>query len=162
MRKILSIDSSKGSILYRPTKNLTKVTESDIKLMHEMVAIMQKHEGVGLAANQIGESKSIFVFINMSDAEKPRIEAIINPAMEWQSKETEPSLEACLSLPGRSFIVERSSQIRLRHGLKQEKLLELKGLSARIAAHESSHLDGILVSDVADNEVSITENVVTL
>src|SRR5919199_5138622 len=68
--------------------------ESLERLAEDMKRIMRENEGVGLAANQIGLLKRIFV-ASLEDQEY----AIVNPVVEERSEETEKETEGCLSLP---------------------------------------------------------------
>jgi peptide deformylase len=118
-------------------------------LAEEMLATMRKHEGVGLAANQVGRLKRILVAA-LEDEEF----VLVNPVLEESAETTEKEPEGCLSIPGIQVEVERSTQIRV---LAQDAAgapleLEASGLLARILQHEIDHLDGVLILDRTDRE----------
>jgi peptide deformylase len=116
------------------------------QLVGRMTRLMQQARGVGLAANQVGVLRRVFIFQAEEDDEP---QALVNPTIVDRSDETEPDDEGCLSLQGVLIPVERALRIRLEardeHGEPVE--LELEGLSARVAQHELDHLDGVLIVD---------------
>lgn len=119
------------------------------RLAGEMLVSMREHEGVGLAATQVGRLKRIFV-AGLEDEEY----AIVNPVIESHSGETETDTEGCLSLPGVQVEVERLVGITVS-GYDPEgnvTRFEVTGLLARIMQHEIDHLDGITILDRTDRE----------
>ena len=116
-----------------------------------MGAIMNDALGVGLAAPQVGLSQRLLVYRVGHDA--PLI-AVVNPEVEWSSKEEEPLEEGCLSLPGVHVDVDRAIHVRVRaqdeHG--DPRLIEASGLEARVLQHEIDHLNGVLILEHASRE----------
>ena len=102
--------------------------------------------GVGLAANQVGVLKRMFVFQPTAEDE-PR--AMVNPEIVERSDETEPDDEGCLSMQGVLVPVERNLRVTIeaRDLDGEEVRLELEGMSARVVQHELDHLDGTLIID---------------
>jgi peptide deformylase len=102
--------------------------------------------GVGLAANQVGVLRRVFV-LQAADDEEPRV--LVNPEIVERSDENETDEEGCLSLQRVSIPVERSLRVRIeaRDAEGHPVELELEGLSARAAQHEVDHLDGVLIVD---------------
>jgi peptide deformylase len=123
--------------------------ESLERLAEEMFRIMREAEGAGLAANQIGRLKRIFVAA-FEDEEF----AIVNPKLEFLGEETETDVEGCLSIPGIGVEVERPLSVKLTgQDLKGEPLeVDAEGHLARIFQHETDHLDGVLMLDRTDRE----------
>jgi peptide deformylase len=119
------------------------------RLAEEMFRIMHEAEGAGLAANQIGRLKRIFV----AEFEDERY-AIVNPKIEALGEETATDAEGCLSIPGVGVEVERPAAVKLTgQDLKGEPIeMEAEGHLARIFQHETDHLDGILMLDRTDRE----------
>jgi peptide deformylase len=109
------------------------------RLMHDAL-------GIGLAATQVGVMHRLLVY--RVDPEAP-VAVVVNPVLEWASKEREPLEEGCLSLPGVLVEVERPIHVRVR--AKDERgedlLIEASGLEARVLQHEMDHLDGVLILD---------------
>lgn len=109
-------------------------------------------QGVGLAANQIGVLKRVFLMT----LPNKKIEAIINPEIIKIYPKTmaglpeeQRFLEGCLSFPGYYGLVDRPVKIKVRYqtetGARRERLL-IKPYSIYFQ-HEADHLDGILFTD---------------
>jgi peptide deformylase len=123
--------------------------ESLPRLASEMLVSMREHEGVGLAATQVGRLKRIFV-AGLEEDEY----AIVNPVIESRSEATETDTEGCLSLPGVQVEVERSVAVSVS-GYAPDGAsvkVETEGLLARIMQHEIDHLDGITILERTDRE----------
>jgi peptide deformylase len=118
-------------------------------LAEEMLATMREHEGVGLAANQVGRLKRILVAA-VEDEEF----VLVNPVVKESAATTEKELEGCLSIPGIQVEVERPTQIMVsaQDASGNPRELEASGLLARILQHEIDHLDGVLILDRTDRE----------
>lgn len=125
-------------------------------LINDMYDTMDAAHGVGLAANQIGVGKRLFVY-DCADARNRstrRRGVVINPVLETSEiPETMPDPEdddeGCLSVPGESFPTGRADWARVT-GLDADGnpiTLEGTGLFARMLQHETGHLDGFLYID---------------
>jgi peptide deformylase len=111
-----------------------------------MIEVMHDALGVGLAATQLGVMHRLLVFQAGQDATPT---ALVNPEIEWLSKETVLAEEGCLSLPRVVVDVDRPLHARVR-GVDtggEPILLEASGLEARVLQHEIDHLDGVLILD---------------
>ena len=119
------------------------------RLAQDMLRIMRENEGVGLAANQIGRLKRIFVA-----AYEDQEFVVINPVVEWSSESTERDEEGCLSLPGTRVEIERPYAVTVtgKDTSGTTVRLEAEGLLARIFQHEIDHLNGVLILDRTDLE----------
>jgi peptide deformylase len=111
-----------------------------------MGGLMNDALGVGLAAPQIGLSQRLLVYRVGQDA--PLI-ALVNPEIEWTSKDEEPAEEGCLSIPGIAVDVERPVHVRVRaqDETGAARVVEASGLEARVIQHEIDHLNGVLILD---------------
>ncbi len=111
-----------------------------------MGRLMSEGMGIGLAATQIGAVRRILVYRVEHDS---AINALVNPVLEWSSKQDEWMEEGCLSLPGVHVDVERPIHVRVRaqDELGETIVLEASGLEARVVQHEIDHLDGTLILD---------------
>jgi peptide deformylase len=109
------------------------------RLMHESI-------GVGLAAPQAGVSHRLLVYRTEPDSP---VQALVNPEIEWTSRDKELGEEGCLSLPGVHVEVERPVHIlvRARDGDGEPVVVEASGFEARVIQHEVDHLDGVLILD---------------
>ena len=112
----------------------------------EMGRIMHDSLGIGLAANQVGRLRRVLVYRVEEDSP---LQALINPVLEWSSKDEEWFEEGCLSLPRVHVDVERSVHVRVRaqDPTGAEIVVEASGLEARVIQHEMDHLDGTLILD---------------
>ncbi len=116
-----------------------------------MAGLMHDALGIGLAAPQLGIAQRLLVYRLGPDA--PLI-ALINPEIEWQSRDADVLEEGCLSLPGVQLDIERPLHVRV-HARDEEgdvRSIEASGLEARVIQHEMDHLDGVLILDRADRE----------
>ncbi len=123
--------------------------ESLERLAEDMKRIMRENEGVGLAANQIGRLKRIFVA-----AYEDEEYAIVNPVIEERSEASEKDIEGCLSIPEIRVEVERSCAVTVsgKDPSGTPVRVEAEGVLARIFQHEIDHLDGVLILDRTDRE----------
>jgi peptide deformylase len=136
-------------VLKSRAKEVENFDDSLSRLAAEMLATVRDHEGVGLAANQIGQLKRLLV---ASVEEEEYV--IVNPVLEKISPETEKDTEGCLSLPDVQLEIERPYSVTVSGYTPEGESLELdlEGLVARIIQHELDHLNGILILDRADAE----------
>ncbi len=149
---ILRIRLYGDPILRAPTKPVDEVTDETRKLIQDMMETMRKADGVGLAAPQVGVSKSIIVARNPENASLPTGQAgeiaLINPEI-LESEGEIVAEEGCLSFPKITSEVRRTRRI-IVEGLNPqgEKIrVEEVDLMARIIQHEIDHLKGILFID---------------
>ena len=114
------------------------------RLVERMQALMAEARGIGLAGNQAGVLRRVFVF-QIEDEDEPR--AAVNPAIVAPSEELETADEGCLSMQGVLVPVERPSAVTLEAHDAEGKpyRLDLEGLAARVVQHEVDHLDGVLI-----------------
>ena len=100
--------------------------------------------GVGLAANQIGYNKRIFVINFNGD-----LRTFINPIIS-QVKGFTLNRESCLSLPGKSFIRPRHNEVMVIYQtpLGKTESRKIVGLAAYVFQHELDHLDGLTLADI--------------
>ncbi len=140
---LLPIHLLGSPVLREASAPVAEVTEEVRRLVDDMFETMDAAEGVGLAANQIGQAVRVAVV----DADGERF-AMINPMIvEASGKASEE--EGCLSIPEVYAEVTRPERVVLeatgRDGARYR--LEAEGLKARAIQHEIDHLDGILFLD---------------
>ena len=146
------------------------LTPGDIKhvvvqqLIDDMIDTMIEYHGVGLAAPQVHEGLRIFVGILDSptpegrDDVEPEPIAVINPEIAAIGDEVVEDWEGCLSIPDIRGRVPRAREIRLHGADRRGERLELRlqDFPARVAMHETDHLDGILFFDRMTSFQSLT------
>lgn len=148
-----------NEILRAKSKLVDKVDKKIKKLIVDMVDTLEKAEGLGLAAPQVGTNKRIILTRLYYGTDDEMVIVLINPKIVTSSSEKEFGEEGCLSIPGVYKPVKRNKSIHLEFmDLKgATQALEFEGLNARIIQHEIDHLDGVLFVDLVDNGGS-TEN----
>jgi len=114
--------------------------------IERMGRLMHDSLGIGLAAPQAGVAHRVLVYRVEPDSP---IQAVVNPDIEWSSRDEEIAEEGCLSLPGVHVEVARPLHIRVRaqDAYGEEVVIEASGLEARVIQHETDHLDGVLILD---------------
>ena len=108
---------------------------------------MYQERGIGLAANQVGYSRKIFVMDVSNEKENPQV--FINPVITTKNNIKMGDMEGCLSCPGIEVKVKRSVSVNLEwlceHGKEQHKTFY--HLPSRVVQHEMDHLNGKLIID---------------
>ena len=150
-------------ILRAKGKRIEKIDERIRELTQNMIETMHAANGVGLAAQQVGEALQLTVLdvsqvedrpstmkLNAEDvdpkAAMPLV--LINPELQLTG-ETELATEACLSFPEITGGIERAKSViaRARTLDGSEIEIEASGLLGRAIQHEVDHLNGILFID---------------
>ena len=120
------------------------------KLIDDMIETMHEYRGVGLAAPQVHEDLRLFVgLLEESPGDDSEPIALINPEITPLSEEKADGREGCLSIPEIYGTVPRYVDIAVKALDRAGKPIELKlkGFPARVAQHETDHLDGVLFLD---------------
>ena len=125
------------------------VTDEIRKLAAEMLELMYKADGVGLAAPQVGKNIRMFV---ADDGSGPGV--FINPQITGTAQELADFEEGCLSVPGVYEKVTRPACVRIQAQDEngRRRVVQAEGFLARILQHEYDHLDGVLFIDHIDPE----------
>ena len=129
-----------------PANLLPQFTDIRAAVVKEMRAIMHQHNGVGLAAPQVGVLTRIFIWNTTGNPSDDQ--AIVNPELvelsgeEWQD-------EGCLSLPKVAVSVKRATSSKLVGYTVDGHQIHYAGNRAltRIWQHELDHLNGVLMID---------------
>lgn len=114
--------------------------------IEDLVDTLYDHGGgIGLAANQIGILRRIFV-VDLGDEDGLRV--FVNPEILEQAGE-QSMKEGCLSIPGVRGEVKRPAKIKVKAQNEQGEffVLEAEDLLAVCICHEMDHLDGVLFTD---------------
>lgn len=153
---ILPITLCGDEILRKKSKKVSEANNKVIGLISDMFETMRNANGIGLAANQVGSNKSIFIVDISPIEEYEDVSPIvfINPKIVEESEETISFEEGCLSIPDLRAEVIRPEKITIEYqdaNLKKQTL-EADELLARVIQHEYDHLQGILFTDLVDEE----------
>lgn len=143
--KILDVRHYGDSILRDRARSIKEINDEVRQLAVDMTATMVAKDGVGLAANQVGQLKRLIV---LDIGQGPMV--LVNPKILDKSKKREALEEGCLSLPGLSVKVRRPCKINLEYfQLSDGRRIKLlaEGILARVILHEIDHLDGVLLID---------------
>lgn len=159
----LSILQYGDPILRAKGKRIEPIDNGISELAANMIDTMQAANGVGLAAQQIGEAIQLTVLdvsqvedrpstmkLNGTDVEPASVMplVLVNPQVEL-GREIEPGTEGCLSFPEVTGEIDRAKSISVRaQNLDGEPIvIETTGFLARAIQHEVDHLNGILFID---------------
>ena len=134
--------------LREPTSEVKfPLSEEDQTILDQMLDTMYRNNGIGLAANQVGYSRRIFVMDVGPSKSNPMF--FINPVVEKRAKEKLTEEEGCLSCQKQLIKVKRPIYVGLkwfcRHGEEQYKTFY--HLAALVVQHEMDHLNGKLIID---------------
>jgi peptide deformylase len=154
---ILPITIYGDKILKDKTKPVNDIDSNMIKIIKNMFATMHNANGIGLAANQVGIDRSLFV-IDLSDVEgyeKLKPVVMINPRIVLLSDEKVPMEEGCLSVPSLRAEVIRPKMVKINFydTDMKEQSVEADELYARVIQHEYDHLFGKFFTDRLSDEL---------
>jgi peptide deformylase len=119
------------------------------ELEKAMCEFMIGSNGIGLAANQIGITKRVFVMGSNNISGFPTPFAVFNPKIIEASAEIVLDQEGCLSYPGLFLTVKRPSWIIAEYQNAKGDVIEARfeGYLAKCFQHELDHLDGVCFVD---------------
>jgi peptide deformylase len=137
-------------VLRRKARPVKGTSPELVRFAADMVATMRTAEGVGLAANQVGDLRRIIVVDTgaMDEPETDRALVLLNPEIIEEVGEcTMP--EGCLSIPNIREEVTRPETIRVRYRDLEftEQVITADGLLSRVIQHELDHINGVLFVD---------------
>ena len=159
-------------ILRAKGRRIEKIDERIRQLTRDMIETMHAANGVGLAAQQVGEALQLTVLdvsqvedrpstmkLNGKDVD-PRTAMpliLINPEIKLAG-ETEFATEACLSFPEISGQIERAKSVIAHAQTLEDGRIEIEasGLLGRAIQHEVDHLNGVLFIDRMNSAVKAT------
>ncbi len=124
--------------------------DGDAKALEKsMIDFMIENKGIGLAANQIGISKRVFVMGSNNIEGFPTPFALFNPVIKEASSELVLDEEGCLSYPGLYLKVKRPSWILAEYQDSEGNTHEIKvdGYISKCFQHELDHLNGVCFVD---------------
>ncbi len=150
-------------ILRAKGARIEEITDEIRQLAGAMLETMEKAQGVGLAAQQVGHALQLAVLDVTVAEERPSIMwmdgkevdiaewspmVLINPELQL-GKEREFDTEGCLSFPNLVADIQRPATVRAKAQLLDGRVIEFEaaGLLARALQHEVDHLHGILFID---------------
>ena len=143
---LLNILKEGDPTLRKVSRKVEKITPRILTLLDDMHETLDKAEGIGLAAPQVGVLRRI-VIVEIGDKRF----AMINPEI-IETRGVQEELEACLSVPELYGRVKRPAWVKVRAADRNGNVYEAEGdgLLARCFCHETDHLDGVLYIDKAE------------
>jgi peptide deformylase len=119
------------------------------QLENDMIEFMLANNGIGLAANQIGIAKRVFVMGSHNIDGFPLPFAVFNPVIKEASSELVLDEEGCLSYPGLFLKVKRPSWVVAEYQDSQGTVKEIRvdGYLNKCFQHEFDHLNGVCFVD---------------
>lgn len=147
-RSLLEIMVFGNPVLTEKAKEIQNIDGDLCLLAKNMIHTMHAAPGIGLAAPQVNRSVKL-ITIDLSVGEKEEdVIILLNP--EILSSDGEDIMEeGCLSVPEINEKVSRPTRVVVK-GIDidgNEKIIESRGLLARVLCHEIDHLDGKLFID---------------
>ncbi|MCZ2523480.1 peptide deformylase [Streptomyces sp. SCUT-3] len=136
-------------VLTAPCAPVTVFDDRLARLVEDMFATMYAADGVGLAANQIGEGVRVFVHDCPDDEDRRHLGYVVNPRLVEADGVVVAGTEGCLSLPGvRASTPRYDRAVVVGQDLSGAPVrVEGTGFFARCLQHECDHLDGGLFTD---------------
>jgi peptide deformylase len=118
-------------------------------VLEEMLLLMRIHQGIGLAAPQVGITQRLFV----AEIDGYPI-CVVNPAIVARSG-SDRMAEGCLSLPGLHVDIQRDRRVEVQgfDAQGRKRSYHVEGLWARVMQHEVDHLDGVLICDNVHRDI---------
>jgi peptide deformylase len=160
---ILPILEYGDPVLRAKGKAIEQIDDRIRELVANMIETMHAANGVGLAAQQIGEALQLTVLDISPVEDRPSMLkldgtdvdpktamplVLINPEIELRGA-TEAGIEGCLSFPEITGDIERAKSVIVRSQTLEGGTIEIEasGFLARAIQHEGDHLNGILFID---------------
>lgn len=165
VRRVIRIDNEEEKKILKSKSVRVKQFDKGLQaLVEDMIETMREHNGVGLAAPQIGVLRRVVVIeqpaIEEEQPDGTRIEVepaklfvMVNPEITEASEERFTMLEGCLSLPGWYGEIPRPTWVTIKYQDVHGKEHRIKKADAtgyrvgRMAQHEIDHLDGVLFTE---------------
>ena len=158
-KKSLTMKYLGEACLHQKAARIEEITDDIRSLGEAMLELMYKHDGVGLAAPQVGISLRL-VTLDVPEPKEPGMPlspgerellpqmpmVLVNPEIESFSAVTEVGEEGCLSVPKLYAPVERPVSVVLKTTLLDGRQIRVDcgGFLARALQHELDHLDGVV------------------
>lgn len=156
---LLNIHFYGDPVLRKRCEPVSEITDEIRQLAKDMIETMDKNNGAGLAAPQVGRAIRMFVlrdYIVQEDGSwtltEPKV--YINPKLSRPGQDLITDVEGCLSLPGLRLDIDRPDRITVEALDIDGKPFteEVEGYNARIRMHENDHINGVLFIDRIDEK----------
>lgn len=157
---IRNIVTREQSALYKKCRPVTEFNGRLHQLLDDMAETLEKANGVGLAAPQVGVLRRAVLVLetNVPENEDEYVIELINPEiLEVSGEQTGP--EGCLSVPGEYGLVTRPMNVKVRAQDRFGEWFEVEGtgLTARCFCHEIDHLEGVIFTSKCERMLTDEE-----
>lgn len=147
MNKNYSLIYYNNPILTQKCKRIEKIDKEMVNFANILIKLMVKYDGIGLAANQIGNDKCMIAIMGIEPLNaptvliNPKIIKYIDPLVEYE--------EGCLSFPKIYLSIKRPEGILVEYYdiNLDKKNIEAHQLLARVLQHEIDHINGVRFID---------------
>ncbi|MEU6840685.1 peptide deformylase [Streptomyces sp. NPDC046716] len=139
-------------VLHKECKDVTEFDDELARLVDDMFASQRTAEGVGLAANQIGVDRKVFVYDCPDDEGVRHTGVVCNPVLRElpaDQRRLDDSNEGCLSVPTAYAELARPDYAVVTGQDEKGNAITVRGTGyfARCLQHETDHLYGYLYID---------------
>ncbi len=146
---LLDIVKYPDDFLLKPTKPVENIDGEFQQFIDDMAETMYSASGIGLAAIQVGKSRSFIVYDIQQQDNGRDLQVLVNPRIIDMEGQIISENEGCLSVPEYRSDVKRAERV-LVEGYDREgkpKRIEAEGLLSILLQHEIDHLEGKLFLD---------------
>lgn len=146
---LLDIVKYPDDFLSKPTRPVENIDGKFQQFIDDMAETMYSASGIGLAAIQVGNSRSFIVYDVQQQDEGRNLQVLVNPRIIDMEGQIVSENEGCLSVPDYRSDVKRAEKVFVE-GYDREgnpKRIEAEGLLAILLQHEIDHLEGRLFID---------------
>jgi peptide deformylase len=165
VRHVLKINNEdEKKILQSKSVRVKQFDKNLHTLVNDMIETMREHDGVGLAAPQIGVLRRVVVIEEpavqeeqpdgtLVEVQPSKLYIMVNPEIVEPSAEQFTMTEGCLSLPGWYGDIPRPAEVTIKYYDLNGKEHRIKKADARgykvgrMVQHEVDHLDGVLFTE---------------
>lgn len=146
------------TMLNKKCRAVTEFNEHLHTLLNDMQDTLRASGGVGLAAPQIGVLRRVVVLLDVNKDPEEMIE-LVNPEVV-EMNELQPTVEGCLSVPGKYGYVNRPTWAKIRAQDRNGNWFEREGteIVAQCFCHETEHLDGHLFTEKVIEYVEVEQS----
>lgn len=155
MATLLEISQLGDPILRQVAQPIHDIQDHSVQtLIDDLLTILNRSNGVGIAAPQVGKAYRLLIVASRPTPRYPYAPvmeptAMINPQLVSHSGEVVKDWEGCLSVPGIRGLVPRYRRIEVEYTTRsgEQTRQELSDFVARIFQHEYDHLNGMVFLD---------------
>lgn len=141
-------------VLHRATTPVTVFDDELKQFIDDLFETNTAAHGAGLAANQVGDDRRVFIYDCPDDDGVRHKGYVVNPVLQTSElPETMPDpdndWEGCLSVPGENYPTGRARWAKVTGVDADNNPVEVEGTGyfARCLQHETDHLDGLVYLD---------------